>query len=147
MPLFAELVKVDRIVRRDRSELVARSREALKLHLARRPATDPVAKFRARWERDLPWLTERGLGFYHAWAFGTIRQLGAAAELASLYATWAFGDDSAAEAFAQVSQAAKTMILKAARAVNAKRALDAAPIFDAMQSGWARGTDALARHA
>jgi hypothetical protein len=147
MPLFAELVKVDRVVRRDRAELVAMSRDRLRRHLAKRPPHDPVAKFRARWDRDLPWLTERGLAFYHAWAFATIRQLGAAAELAGLYARWAFDDAEAQAAYDQVSQGAKTFILKAARAVNAKRALDAAPMFDQLQGGWARGAELLGRHA
>jgi hypothetical protein len=144
LPLFAEIVKLDRVVRRPKDELVAMSRTRLARHLRRRPATDPVARFAARFERDLPWLTAQGLGFYHAWAFGTVRQLGAAAELAALYARWADLGEDAAAAFDTVSQQAKTFILKAARAVNAKRALDAAPIFGAMRDGWQRGTDALA---
>jgi hypothetical protein len=144
MPLFAELVKVDRVVVRSKDELIAMARDRLRRHLARRPASAPVARFRARWEaRDLAWLTAQGLPTYHAWAFGSIRQLGAAAELASLHAAWIRPDHPAIAPFAEVSAAAKTFILKAARAVNAKRALDAAAIFDTMEQGWQRGCDAL----
>jgi hypothetical protein len=144
LPLFAELVRVDRVVRRAPDELRAIARARLQRHLAKRAPGNPVARFRARWDRDLAWLTEKGLATYHAWAFGTIRQLGAAAELAQLHAAWAFGDDGADAAFGEVSQGAKTFILKAARAVNGKRALDATAIFDALEGGWQRGLDALA---
>jgi uncharacterized protein DUF1839 len=147
MPLYAEIVKVDRVVRRERAELVEMSRAALARHLARRPEA-PVARFRARFEQDLPAMTERGLAYYHAWAFGTVRQLGAAAELLALYARWLDdGLDDAAAAFEVVSTACKTFILKAARAVNAKRSLDASALFDAMDGGWARGLGRLERVA
>jgi hypothetical protein len=146
MPLFAELVRIDRVVRRPPGELRAMARAVLAKHLARRPKDNPVIRFGARFAKDLPWITGEGLAFYHAWAFATVRQLGAAAELAHLHVEW-LADDAlapAAASFASVSQAAKAFILKAARAVNAKRALDAAPMFDEMAAAWQAGTDALA---
>jgi Domain of unknown function (DUF1839) len=146
MPLFAELVRVDRIVRRPTDELRAVSRTLLAKHLARRPKDNPVTRFGARFAADLPWITSEGLAFYHAWAFATVRQLGAAAELAQLHVGW-LGDAAlspAAASFASVSQSAKAFILKAARAVNAKRALDAGPMFAEMAAAWQAGTDTLA---
>jgi hypothetical protein len=146
MPLFAELLRVDRLVHRPTDELRARSRALLRKHLGRRPAADPVARFGKRFAADLPWLTQEGLPFYHAWAFATVRQLGAAAELAQLHVEW-LGDAAlapAAASFATVSQTAKAFILKAARAVNAKRALDAAPMFDEMAAAWQTALDTLA---
>ena len=146
MPLFAELVRLDRVVRRPKPELAARSRELLARHVARRPVDNPIARFAARFAADLPAIQERGLAYYHMWAFATTRQLGAAAELAALYLRWLDGDGElrdggphagAIEAFDRISTGAKAFILKAARAVNAKRALDAAPIFD----DWARAWD------
>ena len=146
MPLFAELVHVRRVVRRPEDELRDQARGLLRKHLARRPAEDPVARFAKRFAADLTWITGEGLAFYHAWAFATVRQLGAAAELAQLHVEW-LGDAAlapAAASFAAVSQSAKAFILKAARAVNAKRALDAAPMFDEMAAAWRAGLDTLA---
>jgi hypothetical protein len=83
MPLFAELVRVDRVVKRPESELTALSVELWRRHLQRAPSDNPVRRFQQRFERDLPLLQDKGLGYYHAWAFGSTRQLGAAFELAT----------------------------------------------------------------
>src|SRR5215468_6265710 len=137
MPLFAELVRIDRVVKRPAAELVARSRELLARHAGRRPNDNPVARFAARFTADLPDIQQRGLAYYHVWAFATTRQLGAAAELAALYLRWLDGGGElrdggahaqAIEAYDRISTGAKSFILKAARAVNAKKQLDAAPI-------------------
>jgi len=146
MPLFAELLRVDRLARRPVAELRAMARVLLARHLGRRPADNPVARFGQRFADDLPSLTKAGLAHYHAWAFATVRQLGAASELAALHVEWL--DDPvlapAAAAFTTISQTAKAFILKAARAVNAKRPLDARPMFDEMAAAWQAGTGTLA---
>jgi hypothetical protein len=146
MPLYAELVRIDRRVRRSKEELGARSRSLLATHLARRPNDNPVARFGARFSEELPALGERGLAAYHLWAFATLRQLGAAFELAGLYARWLADAGApkiapAAVAFDAVSAGAKTLILKTARAVNGKKPLDAGVIFDEMATAWQRGID------
>ena len=149
MPLFAELIRSDRIVRREPARLRAMSSELLRTHLARRPTENPVLRFGRRFDRDLAWLTAEGLAFYHAWAFATVRQLGAAAELAALYVRW-LGVPAVAEAgtsFDQISNAAKALILKGARAVNGKRPLDASALFAEMSGGWERAMELLTRTA
>jgi len=73
LPFFAELVRVDRLVRRPPAELAALSRTLLRRHLARRPSNNPVARFAERFRRELPLLQEKGLAHYHAWAFATLR--------------------------------------------------------------------------
>lgn len=148
MPFYAEVVRVDRLVKRSPEELRTMSKALLAKHLARRPQTNPVTRFGARLATDLEKLQnegERRLALYHAWAFATIRQLGAAMELLSLHLVWR-GDDAAKEAaseLAKVSQGAKTLILKGARAVNGKRPLDATAIFDEMSTAWERGMKRL----
>ena len=110
--------EIDAVVAR---ELRGLSRALLGKHVARRPSDNPVARFGQRFAADLPWLTGEGLAFYHAWAFATVRQLGAAFELAALHLEW-LGDGAlapAATAFSALSTTAKAFILKAARAVNA----------------------------
>ena len=141
LPLFAEFARVDRVVHRPLAELQALSGKLLARHLARRPATNPVRRFAERFARDLPSLHEKGLAHYHAWAFATVRQLGAAAELAAVYLRWLAGGDAgqlapAAAAYDAISSGAKTLILKGARAVNGRKALDGAAMFDAMAAAW-----------
>ncbi len=148
MPFFAEVVRVDRLVKRPTSELRERARGLLAKHLARRPQENPVARFGARIAADLARLQGEGLAVYHAWAFATIRQLGAAMELLSLHLVWRDDDvgREAARELATLSQSAKALILKGARAVNGKRAPDAAtfdPMFDEMAGAWQRAMGLL----
>jgi len=149
MPLFAEQVRQDAARRRDPAELRAMSRALLLKHVGYRPKANPVRKFYARFVSDLPWLAQQGLPFYHAWAFGTLRQLGTAAELSAQHLSWLGAESgtplgSAAEAFMEISTHCKALILKAARAVNSKRELDAAASFETMAGAWDRA-DAILR--
>ena len=123
------------------------SRTFLHRHLARRPADNPVERFRTRFERELTQLQDKGLAHYHAWAFATLRQLGSSAELMAAYVRWLADNDPAlradtarvlpaAQAYERISAGAKTFILKAARAVNAKRPLDATATFDDWSAAW-----------
>jgi hypothetical protein len=144
MPLFAELVRIDRVVRRPATELAAISRELWRRHLQRVPRSNPVRRFQERFERELPVIQDKGLAHYHAWAFGTIRQLGAAFELAALNLKWltghgARGLEVATTAFEEIANSNKTFILKGARATNSKKPFDGAPLFDAMAGAWERG--------
>lgn len=148
MPLFAEVMRTDRIVRRSPEELRAMSLALFAKHLARRPGTNPFTRFRARFERDLPHLQARGLPYYHAWAFATVRQAGGAFELASLYLKWlaehgSTGLDAPAAAFDRIQAGAKTLILKVARAVSNKKPLDVKGVFDDMEGAWEEGMTAL----
>ncbi len=148
MPLFAELVRVDRVVRRPAAELAAFSRELWRRHLRRRPQSNPVRRFQQRFERDLANLQDKGLDHYHAWAFGTIRQLGAAFELAALNLKWlsaqgSTGLETAAAAFETLSTTNKTFILKGARAINSRKPFDGTSLFDAMAGAWESGLQAL----
>jgi len=146
MPLFAELVRVDRASRLPLPELKAVAARNLTRHWRFRPATNPVTRFRERFERELPALQERGLAFYHTWAFGTIRQLGAAFELAALHLKWldATRYRAPAEAFERIAAGGKTLILKAARAVNARRSFDGGGLLDEMAAAWQQGMESLA---
>ncbi|HET8899136.1 MAG TPA: DUF1839 family protein [Rhodanobacteraceae bacterium] len=149
MPFYAELIRIDRLQRLPAADLRAASRTLLRRHVERMPAANPLPRFAARFARDLPDITEQGLAYYHAWAFATVRQLGSAAELAAAHLDWladpALGD--AAAAWRDISVGAKAFILKAARAVNARRALDAAPILDAWAASWQRAHAVLLERA
>jgi hypothetical protein len=127
---------------------VALSRGLWERHLRRRPESNPVRRFQQRFERDLPLIQDKGLGYYHAWAFGTIRQLGAAFELAALNLKWlaehgVAGLEDASTAFERLAAANKTFILKGARATNSKKPFDGSAMFDEMAAAWTTGTGAL----
>ncbi len=147
MPLFAETIRSDALVRRTDAELRSLSRQLLARHLARRPRENPVARFGERFRADLPRLSEAGLEHYHGWAFATVRQLGAAFELAGQHLRW-LGDDAllpASEEFDKIAASAKALILKGARAVNGKKPLDASAQFADMARAWQSGMDVLER--
>jgi hypothetical protein len=150
MPLFAELIRVDRVVRLSAGELRVRSSALLARHLARRPVSNPVTRFARQFSDDITHLglQAAGLARYHAYAFATVRQLGAAFELASLYVRWLAGASDgplmdAAAAFQEISGVAKALILKGARAVNAKRAADFGPMLAEAAAAWDRGMGKL----
>lgn len=138
MPLYAELISIDRVKQLDIDTLKQQSRQLLAKHVARMPTDNPVERFATRFRHDLPAMLEQGLDHYHVWAFATVRQLGAAAELAELHLEWL--DDPtlapAVDAWREISIGAKTFILKAARAVNRKRDFDADDSFAAWAEAW-----------
>ena len=149
MPLFAESVRFDRMTRRPGADLVAASQKYWRRHLARLPMTNPVLRFRDRLEADLPAMQERGLQQFHSWAFATVRQLGAAFELAAQNLRWMQNQESlpiqeATFAFEAISTACKTFILKGARAINGRRPLAVRELLDPIALHWERGTQALA---
>ncbi|HEX5353336.1 MAG TPA: DUF1839 family protein [Rhodanobacteraceae bacterium] len=145
MPLYAELVRIERLQFLPEAELKARSARLLTKHAMEMPVDNPVARFAARFRQDLPMLQDKGLAYYHVWAYATVRQLGAAAELAALHLRWldAKRHARAADAWEHISQGAKAFILKAARSVNSRRALGATAYFDDWAAAWQQSRDAL----
>ena len=145
MPFFAELVRIDRKIVRPVDELRAMSKQLLAKHLARIPLDNPVRRFAARFAQELPDLQARGLAHYHAWAFATVRQLGAAAELLARHLDWVGGPPAATAAYDQISTGAKSFILKAARAVNSKKPFDPSATFEEWATAWDTAIAALAQ--
>ena len=144
MPFFAETIKTRGLVNRSSDELRAMATALLIKHAARRPSVNPVQRFGARLGDDVERLGAEGLATYHAWAFATIRQLGAAMELLALHLRWLGQEHAvAADSFDVIVNGMKTMIMKGARAVSSKKPLDASALFADMSAAWQRGMDAL----
>ena len=148
MPLYAEIVKVDSVIARPAEELAALSRGLWQRHMKRRPEYNPVRRFQARFERDLDLMRNNGISYYHAWAFATTRQLGAAAELAAANLKWltrhtGLEAADAIEALDRLSAGSKSFILKGARAASSAKPFDAAATFDEMASSWQTGMKSL----
>jgi hypothetical protein len=149
MPLFAELVKLDRLRRRPATELRALARGRLRTHVERRPASNPFLRFRDRFLVELPHLRERGLDHYHAWAFANTRQAGAAFEVAAQHLRWLDGEArpglaEAAAAFERISALMKTFILKGARLVRSGKPADDVDLLEQAAADWQAGMQALA---
>jgi hypothetical protein len=150
MPFFAELVRTHRVVRLEERMLVARSVALLRKHVARRPDDNPIARFAKAFVLDVERLKTEGLAAYHAYAFATIRQLGAACELAAVYLRWLESQgevalEPSALAFDAISMTSKSLILKTARAVGTNKAVDLEPMLREVESQWAIGMTHLAK--
>jgi hypothetical protein len=147
LPLFVEFARIDRVFRASDAELRQMSSELLKQHLAYRPRKNPFIAFSKSFGDELERLTREGLDAYHLYAFATIRQLGASFDLLGAYLSWlASGDaeiEAAAHEFTSISSAAKTLVLKAARAVNAKKPFDVPQALAPMQAAWDQGMTLL----
>ncbi len=112
LPLFAELVRVERARALAPAARRAASARRLDDHLARRPATNPMPRFAARFAAELPGLQAAGLDHYHAWAFATLRQCGAAFDLARAHLLWQAEDGSpAADAHRRQGPARRAQVL------------------------------------
>lgn len=144
LPPYAEFVKLDRVVQRPRAELVDAARRIVKRELERRPRQNPLAVFRERFAVDAAWLVERDLAAFHAYAFATIRQLGAGYELAAEHLRWLSADDPAATHFEAISTGAKALLFKVARMVNAKKKPNFDETLAGMETAWAQGMEMAA---
>jgi hypothetical protein len=122
-------------------DLVAASLDLLRGRLARRPHSNPFRRYAARLAADLGSLADGPLTEFHGYAFATFRQYGAAFELGGAYLRWLqangeHGLDGVASACDVIATTAKTLQLKTARLVNAKRTFDPAPLVETMAGAW-----------
>ncbi len=150
LPLFAEIVRIDRVLRRPPQELASLALGYLRKHVMRRADRNPLHAFAERFERDLPALQQHGLAYYHAWAFATARQIGATSELLGEHLRWLQGLtpglqlSEAAAHFDRLSAGTKTFILKAARAVNTRKPFGPSTLTQEMADAWEHGMYTLA---
>jgi hypothetical protein len=141
LPPYVEIAKFGKRPPLDGRALHGASLTLLRSQLAQRPFTNPFCRYADRFHSDLEWLVAEPLSYFHNYAFATLRQCGAAFELAGAYLRWleAGGEDgleSAAEACARIASNAKALQFKTARAVNNHRPLDASPLLDDMAQAW-----------
>ncbi len=129
--------------------LHAASLARLRATLARRPTANPFRRYAARFSADLDGLAGQPLAHFHGYAFATLRQCGAAFELAGTYLRWleTGGErelESVARACDRIATTAKALQFKTARAVGADRSFDPAPMFETMATAWDETMEALA---
>jgi hypothetical protein len=144
-----ELIRLDRVRRHDpdlASRVVCLTRE----HLGRRPTDNPITRLGRRLALDMAWLAQQDLETFHLYSFGTCRQCGATAELASSFVDWLNrndrpGTESAATAFRDLAAGAKALQFALARVVRG-REVDLAAILAPMERNWADATATMVQH-
>jgi hypothetical protein len=152
MPPYVETVRLDAVLDSGRVPVEA-ALELARDHLARRPATNPIARMRKRLEDDLAWLRTEDLDVFHRYAFGTVRQCGANAELAADFARWLGCHDgadrgvpSAPQHFRSVADGMKALEFVLARAARG-RSVDLGGSFGELEDSWESAmADLTGRH-
>ncbi len=141
LPPYTELVRFDAGPRMRGSELRDAARISLRRHLAHRPASDPFERFAESLARELPVLLDAGPDAYHAYAFATVRMVGAAFELAATQAAWLLGTDatSAVAPMRTVVEGCKVLGFRLAR----RRQFDPEPIVESLSEAWRQAIAAL----
>lgn len=149
---YTEIAKLDRMVRRSEDELTAIAGKLARDYVARIPRENPVARYRSRYIDDVAWLAGEDMAMFYKYAFATLRQCGACAEMASTFLAWLAartGRASAASAeFGSIAVTAKAVQFKLARVMATRKPADVTPLFDQMESCWNRAiADLTAHHA
>jgi hypothetical protein len=137
---FVETAKLERAVRRSDAELVEMAHQLAARHVRRRPDVNPVTRYRARFADDMSWLRGQEMSVFHQYAFATLRQCGACAELAAAFLTWMGAGSGyvipAAGHFNTIATTAKALQFKVARMVATGKPIDFTPMLDTMEGAW-----------
>jgi hypothetical protein len=140
LPPYVEFVKRRPEPTLSDDELVLASVQLLRRQLHRLPESNPFAQFKIRIEADIQWLMDARLETFHLYSFATLRQFGAAYELAATYLHWLQGQTSkslktAIASFMHISEAAKTLQFHLARSIARNKPLNLSPL-DSLAHRW-----------
>jgi hypothetical protein len=144
LPPYTELVRFDAGPRLKGQELQRAAHEMLRRQLDRRPKRNPWTAFGKRLSMDLPALFAGTDSSYHAYAFATLRQCGAAFEVAGSFVEWLALPSSldacaAAGALSRQVSGAKALLFRIAR----RRVFDPAPAIRQLAEDWETAMHAL----
>ena len=132
LPPYVEVARFDAGARLTGEALRSAAREVFREQWERRPAANPWLAFGERLSRDLPQLLAGCDDDYHAYAFATVRQCGAAFELAKDFLEWLGEGDAAVDALARQVNGAKNLLFRLAR----RRAFDPTPAIGQLAADW-----------
>jgi hypothetical protein len=122
----------------DAAQTRAVSRALLSAHFGRRPRENPIRAFSAVFPEQVEAVAERPFGFFHKYAFNTLRQFGANFELLADHLVWHSADEfgAAAEHARRLSEAAKSVQFQLARAVTRRRFEPLSTALDPAADAW-----------
>lgn len=144
LPPYVELVRFDARPRLAGAPLREGARELTRRAFQRKPNRNPWTTFGERLARDLASLLAGTGETYHAYAFATVRQCGAAFELAKDFVEWLAEPEcanakTAASAFGRQAAGAKTLLFKLAR----RRTFDPGPEVEQLAKEWETALESL----
>ena len=120
--------------------------ELLAFHYGRRPEDNPLRAFAAVFPAQVAMVAERPFGFFHKYAFNTLRQFGANFELLGSHLDWMDGGfTDEAEAARKISEVAKSVQFQLARAVTRRKFDTLAAALDPAIEAWDWLLDGLGR--
>lgn len=122
-----------------KGHMQAQARALLRRHLIRMPETNPVAAFAREFPMQVSAIADRPFGFFHKYAFNTLRQLGANFELAASHFRWLSDNaefDEAVAAALIIANTAKTAQFQLARALTRKKFDALGSVLDPAVEGW-----------
>jgi hypothetical protein len=136
LPPYTELVRFDRGNRLRGEELRSAARRLLRVHLARRPQSNPFERFARTLTNELPVLLEGDAERYHDYAFATVRMFGSGFEVAASHVDWLLGPQAAdpVEDLRQIVSGSKILSLKLAR----RKPFDPEPLVEELGEAWER---------
>lgn len=121
----------------------------LRQHFARRPVENPIKAFADVFPQHVEALAERDFGFFHKYAFNTLRQFGANFELLASHLGWLHSDWRFNQAMAdamKISEVAKSAQFQLARAVTRKKFEPLKTALDPAIEAWDRLMTGLQSH-
>ncbi|MEI2385399.1 DUF1839 family protein [Breoghania sp. JC706] len=129
-------------------QILAGATDLLRRHMKRRPEANPIAAFARVFPDQVAAVAERPFGFFHLYAFNTLRQLGANFELFASHLEWLSGNghaglDAAIEDARAISATAKVVQFQLARAVMRKKFDKLAPALQPAVEAWDRLVERL----
>jgi hypothetical protein len=119
----------------------------LALHFARRPSENPIAAFARVFPAQVEAVADRPFGFFHKYAFNTLRQFGANFELAASHLQWLGGEQRFGDAqhhALRISEVAKSVQFQLARAVTRRKFDALAHVLDPATDAWDAMMETLA---
>ncbi|SCX09212.1 hypothetical protein DSM25558_1234 [Agrobacterium sp. DSM 25558] len=108
-------------------------------HFSRRPTQNPIKAFAEVFPAQVENVADRPFGFFHKYAFNTLRQFGANFELAASHLEWLGGERRFGEASAhalRISEVAKTVQFQLARAIARRKFDPLATALDPAVAAW-----------
>ena len=125
------------------------ARQLLARHYRRRPESNPLTAFARVFPAQVEAVADRPFGFFHKYAFNTLRQVGANFELLGSHLDWLSREEFAAEAdhARRISEVAKSVQFQLARAVTRRKFDALASVLDPAAGAWDALMAGLARKA
>lgn len=141
LPPYTELVRFDTAPHLEGDDLRRAAACALRRELSHKPRSNPWIAFGERLSADLPRLLAGTENDYHAYAFATVRQCGAAFECAKSFVEWlTVGQGAtAADPLGRIVAGSKALLFKLAR----RRDFDPAPAIRQLAADWEIAMEAL----